>query len=134
MEEGDDAPSPLLDVRRNYLGATVHYSLDTRNSSIFPTQGIFWNLRGRAVWQVEDETNSYQNVNSNIAGYFSFGGSLKTTIAVRVGGSANFGDFEFYQAPRLGGFSTLRGYRRSRFAGDETFLSEYGHTNQTDGI
>jgi outer membrane protein assembly factor BamA len=118
---GNDAPSPLLDFRRNYIGGTVNYTLDTRNSEIFPTRGIIWNLGARAVWQIEDETNSYQNINSNIATYFSFGGSLRTTIALRAGGSANFGDFEFYQAPRLGGFATLRGYRRSRFAEDQTF-------------
>ncbi len=118
---GNEAPSPLLDFRRNYIGGTVNYTLDTRNSEIFPTRGIIWNLGAKAVWQMEDETDSYQNINSNIATYFSFGGSLRTTIALRAGGSANFGDFEFYQAPRLGGFATLRGYRRSRFAGDQTF-------------
>jgi len=118
---GDESPSPLLDSRRNYIGGTANYKLDTRNSEIFPTRGIIWNLGARAVWQIEDETKSYQNISSNLATYFSFGGSLRTTIALRVGGSANFGDFEFYQAPRLGGFATLRGYRRTRFAGDQTF-------------
>jgi len=118
---GSDSPSPLLDIRRNYIGGTVNYKLDTRNSDIFPTRGIIWNLGARAVWQIGDETNTYQNISSSISTYFSFGGSLRTTVALRAGGSANFGDFEFYQAPRLGGFATLRGYRRSRFAGDETF-------------
>jgi hypothetical protein len=120
IDRGADSESPLLDMRRNYLASNVHYALNTRNSDIFPIRGLHWVVDGRAVWQIGDEANRYQNISSNISTYFTFGGSLRTTVAIRAGGSANFGDFEFYQAPRLGGFNYLRGYRRARFAGDET--------------
>ena len=116
----ENSESPLLGQRRQYMGSTVNYTLDTRNSKLFATKGLVWNLGGKAMWQIGEEKNNYQNINSSFATYFTFGGSLRTTLALRVGGEASFGDFEFYQAPRLGGLSTLRGYRRSRFAGDET--------------
>ena len=121
IDRGSMSTAPLLDQRRNYIGTTVDYDVDSRNSGVFPIRGLHWKLGGRAVWQLDGETNSYQNLSSSLSGYFSFGGSLRTTLAVRVGGEANFGDFEFYQTPRLGGLSTLRGYKRGRFAGDEMF-------------
>ena len=116
-----DTSLPLLDERRHYIGGILTYSLDSRDAKSFPTRGLVWNLEGKAVWQQEDEQNEYQSLSSNLSFYFSFGGSLRTTVALRAGGQANFGEFEFYQAPRLGGFRTLRGYRRTRFAGDESF-------------
>jgi len=117
----DGTASQLLDRRRSYLATTAGYSLDSRDSKGFPKRGLVWNVDGKLVAQSDDEKNKYQSLSSNLSTYFTFQGSLQTTVAIRVGGQANFGDFEFYQAPRLGGLSTLRGYRRTRFAGDETF-------------
>ena len=118
---GNETSLPLLDQNRSYFGANIAYGLNLKNSNNFPTKGIAWNVAGKAVSQIGDEENSYQSIASDLSAYFTFGGSLRTTLALRVGGQANFGDFEFYQAPRLGGLHTLRGYRRARFAGDESF-------------
>ncbi len=112
---------PLLDVGRNYIGTDISYGLNSKDNNNFPTKGIAWNLGGKFVSQLGDEKNNYQSISSDFSAYLSFGGSLRTTLAVRVGGQANFGDFEFYQAARLGGLNNLRGYRRGRFAGDESF-------------
>jgi hemolysin activation/secretion protein len=38
-------------------------------------------------------------------------------ITSRIGGAANFGDYEFFQANTLGGEYNLRGYRKMRFSG-----------------
>jgi hypothetical protein len=111
----------LFDTNRHYIAGTLDYSLDSRDSKAFPTRGVRWNVAGKIVSQLQDEENDHQIVSSDLSMYFTFGGSLKTTLAVRVGGQANFGDFEFYQAPRLGGFNNLRGYRKVRFTGDESF-------------
>ncbi|MEM7551302.1 MAG: BamA/TamA family outer membrane protein [Bacteroidota bacterium] len=111
----------LLDNSRNYLGAKIDYTLDLTDSKGFPTSGIKFNFSGKAVIQIDDEENDYQSLSSDLSAYFTLKGSLQTTLAVRVGGAANFGDFEFYQAPRLGGLTNLRGYGRARFTGDESF-------------
>lgn len=118
---GSDAAVPLLDRTRSYVGMNLNYGLNLKNSNYFPTKGIAWNVAGKLVTQTNYEENDYQSIASDFSAYFTFGGSLKTTLALRVGGQANFGDFEFFQAPRLGGFQNLRGYRRGRFAGDESF-------------
>ncbi len=117
----DQSDLPLLDLGRRYIGTNISYGLNLKDSDNFPTKGVSWNLGGKLVSQLGDEKNNYQSITTDFSAYFSFGGSLRTTLAVRVGGQANFGDFEFYQAARLGGLNNLRGYRRGRFAGDESF-------------
>ena len=47
--------------------------------------------------------------------------SSSITLAARVGGANNFGDFEFYQANTLGGNENLRGFRNYRFSGKSSF-------------
>lgn len=42
----------------------------------------------------------------------------KVVFATRIAAGHNFGDYEFYQAQILDGNSNLRGYRKTRFAGD----------------
>ena len=43
------------------------------------------------------------------------------TFSHRTGGSTIFGEYEFYQASRLGGSENLRGYWRDRFTGKTSF-------------
>ncbi len=42
-------------------------------------------------------------------------------IANRVGYGKSFGDYQFYQAQTLGALENLRGYRKDRFTGGESF-------------
>lgn len=52
--------------------------------------------------------------------YLSLTADPRFVLALRVGGAANLGSYEFYQANTLGGKSNLRGYRSRRFSGDHT--------------
>lgn len=113
--------SPLLNVNRHYIGANFDYTLDTRDDKFFPIGGFRFHVDGRVVGQLGDEENSYQQIKSDAAFYLGTGGTFNTTLAVRVGGTATFGDFEFYQGARLGGISNNRGYRKLRFVGDHNF-------------
>lgn len=116
---GDGSASPLLDKRRNYLGGELDYAVDNTDSKFIPTRGFRFNFGAKVVKQLGDESNTFQHLSSNISIYASTGGTFKTTFAARIGGAANFGDFEFYQAVKLGGTTNNRGYRKFRFAGDE---------------
>ena len=55
--------------------------------------------------------------------YWTPSGEGRLTLVGRVGGRAVWGDAPFYELAFLGGESSLRGYRRNRFAGDQ---SAYG--------
>ena len=113
-------PDAFLNDRRNYLGATFDYSIDTRNNQFIPSRGFKWSVGTALVWQVDDERFNYQQINSNFSFYLGSGGPLNPVLAFRIGGTVNFGDFQFYQSARIGGTSNLRGYRKFRFAGDES--------------
>ena len=56
--------------------------------------------------------------------YWSFKEPSRTTLATRVGFQHAFDDFEFFQAARLDGFNTLRGFSRYRFAGKTSFYHQ----------
>jgi len=43
----------------------------------------------------------------------------RTVLALRFGGIMNSGDYDFIDAPSLGGKTNLRGYPANRFYGDE---------------
>ena len=118
---GSDSESPLLDVPRSYLGGFLSYTYDSRDNANLPKRGFYFNAEGTVASQISDEENNYQRLTSEAAFYISTGGTLNTTLAVRVGGSTLSGDVEFYQANYLGGGNGLRGYRIYRFTGDQTF-------------
>ncbi|MCA6077923.1 BamA/TamA family outer membrane protein [Fulvivirga sedimenti] len=120
---GEESEFPLLDTRRHYAGARIGYDLDLRDSEIFPRLGVFWKNELTVAYQLNDEKFSHQRFGSDLSFYFTVGGGLRVTFAGRIGGQVNRGEFEFYQAARLGGLSNLRGYRKLRFAGDEAFYT-----------
>jgi hypothetical protein len=63
--------------------------------------------------------SSFVRINTAFTFYHSF--SKKFTVAHRTGGSAIFGDHEFYHGATLGGEENLRGYWRTRFNGKYSF-------------
>ncbi len=120
---GDESEIPLLETTRNYAGMRALYQLDLRDNEFFPKEGLYLDLELAAVRQIGDEKNQFQRIRSSLSAYFTFGGALRTTIAGRAGGQANFGTYEFYQAARLGGTMNLRGYRKFRFTGRQAFYT-----------
>jgi hemolysin activation/secretion protein len=66
----------------------------------------------------------YQVVRSQAATYLTLGGSVKPTLALRIGGDKLWGPHPFFDAAFVGGASTVRGWREQRFAGD---ASLYGN-------
>ncbi|MEM0940470.1 MAG: BamA/TamA family outer membrane protein [Bacteroidota bacterium] len=121
----EDGELSLFDNERWYVGPHINYSLDNTDLNGFPSRGLRWNVSARAMNQLSDEENSYQSVNSDVSAFITLAksGSFQATFAQRVGGGANFGDFEFFQAQRLGGVNHVRGFARARFTGDEMFFS-----------
>ena len=120
---GEESEMPLLDNRRHYTGLKLNYEFNLTDSRRFPRRGIRWQNDVVLGFQLGDERFRHQRLSSNAAFYYTFGGGIKATIAGRIGGQVNFGEYEFYQSARLGGLSNLRGYRKLRFAGDEAFYT-----------
>ena len=112
-------------IRRTdqYVGLFGELNFDRRDNRGLPTSGILWNNRFRTLGDIDDDDNSVASFNSELAFYHSFRFPARVTFAVRVGGGWNFGDYEFYNAQILDGPGELRGFRRTRFYGDQKFFS-----------
>ncbi len=113
----------LLDIQRHYVALYANYTFDNTNNEFMPQQGIKWNLFLIGLEDVDrkDKDVDYQRVRTDFSYYYTFGRFLKSTLALRVGGIATNGEFEFYHAAKIGGSNTFRGVRKFRFAGEHSF-------------
>ncbi|MCK5469247.1 MAG: BamA/TamA family outer membrane protein, partial [Cyclobacteriaceae bacterium] len=113
----------LLDVQRHYLALYGSYTFDKTNSQYFPLDGLKWNIFIIGLEDIDDKELdvNYQRIRSDISYYYTFGRFLKTTLALRAGGSYTNGEFEFYHAAKSGGSNTFRGVRKFRFYGQHSF-------------
>ena len=113
--------SATLYKARSYAGAQVVAVIDDRNSKIMPSRGINWQTRFTAYGGMNHVSNNYSQLNSDLSLFTSFNSRANLVIATRVGYGKTFGDYAFYQAQFLGEQDNLRGYRKYRYAGDESF-------------
>jgi hemolysin activation/secretion protein len=67
------------------------------------------------------ERSTFTRIRSDLAAFLTFRKPHRAVIALRAGGSVNFGDYQFFQASSLGGSTNLRGFRSTRFSGDASF-------------
>jgi hypothetical protein len=109
----------LADVaqKKNYLGAQLHFRIDTRNSAVTPTRGFFWNSSIKTLNGLNNDSRNTTAMSSSMSFYMSFSKNPVLVLATRIGGGISTGDFEFFQAQYLDGTKNLRGLRKYRFAG-----------------
>jgi len=101
--------------RKNYGTVRAGYEFSTINNPLFPTKGIKISSGSEYVQSLKETDKNYVRLFTEVSVYNSFG---PVTVASRAGVSSNMGnDYEFFQANTLGNFTTLRGYRKDRFAG-----------------
>jgi hypothetical protein len=100
------------------VGATLEFSVDTRNAVVAPTRGVRVSARVSytpEVWSVD--RGAFGAVDGTLAAYVSAFGN-KQTLAARAGGRKIWGAFPVHDAAFLGGPETIRGFTTDRFAGD----------------
>ncbi|AKD53735.1 BamA/TamA family outer membrane protein [Spirosoma radiotolerans] len=105
-----------------YGGLKAGFTVDTRNNPLLTTRGLFWRTSLTAYKGLNAQSNSFTQLQSDLSFYASVRLPALVTIATRVGTSLNLSDnYEFFQASTLGGLTNLRGFRRTRFAGENAF-------------
>ncbi len=112
-------PATLF-AAKQYAGARVGVDVVSPDARAPFPQGIAWQTELTALRPLNAAARPLTQLTSELALYRSFRFPVHLTLALRVGGAANFGDYEFFQAAALGGLSNLRGYRRTRFAGTQS--------------
>ena len=116
------APSDNLFDKQNFYGAQAKYVYENKDDVTFPTLGMLFSIEA-----------GFRN-NFNTSKGFGFiipelGFTHKMTpqgqvvLATKLRSHINLGDdFEFYQGAVLGDQTGLRGYRRERFTGKQSFV------------
>jgi outer membrane protein assembly factor BamA len=101
------------------IGGAATILVDLRDDPVYPMLGVRAEAGGRFFPAVADVQESFGVVSGEVAGYL---GTRKIpgspVLAARVGGAKGLGDPPFFEAPALGGKSSLRGFSRERFNGD----------------
>jgi len=125
---GDFLSAEGLDIAGqtfNYLGGTLHLEVDTRKDKTVPKAGILWDNEINAFYGLDGGSGDFHQFNSSLALYLSFRLPARLTFATRVGYGANLGDYPFFMGQTLGGKYQIRGYRKTRFYGDERFYNNF---------
>ena len=114
----EDFPDADLGKWAYYPGLRLGYHIDTRNDKRMTFYGLHWRNSIEFITKIKDSHIGYTRIATDFALFQTVGGSQKTILGLRVGGTATIGNYEFYQSADLGGKSNLRGHRRLRFSGD----------------
>ncbi|MEP7107340.1 MAG: BamA/TamA family outer membrane protein [Ferruginibacter sp.] len=112
-----DYPASLLYENKIYAGFIAGAEMDTRNSLILPSNGIYWNTTIKGMHETGGEKSNYGNLLSEFSVYLAPFKTEGFVIANRIGGGTAVGKPAFFQQLYLGGKQTLRGFHTNRFAG-----------------
>jgi len=117
----DAGLDPEVFETQDYGGFNLGYLYDTRDSETLPTRGMYWNTESSFNYDLDLESKTFNQLRSDLAVFLTFRKPHRAVIALRAGGSVNFGDYQFFQASSLGGSTNLRGFRSTRYSGDASF-------------
>lgn len=118
-----DAP-PLVSVndwelqRQDIVGASVDYVYNNKDSEVYPSRGI--EFKAGASWNssVNDDRINFVKLGSEVKFYLPLNFLRKqATLNFRSGIETNIGDYAFFQASFLNGFTNFRGIQRNRLSG-----------------
>ena len=109
---------PDADLYKNkiYVGLVTGITVDTRNNTQFPTQGIYWNTSIKAMQQLNGSRFAYGQFLSEI-NFYTAPYNNNFVIANRTGFGVMGGKPSFFQLLYLGRAQTMRGFHTNRFAG-----------------
>ena len=117
VSEDADVPADVFDTK--YFGGLKfgfnYYNVDDR---IIPHRGVSFLTSATYQTNLSDSDRQFGALRAELAIYQNLDRKQNIIFATRFGFGYNSGDeFEFWQAPSLGGRESLRGYRAERFYG-----------------
>ena len=120
--EGITTPNNRLFDKQDFYGAHAKYVYDVKDNETFPTLGMLFGLEAGFKQNVST-SNGFTYLIPELAFDYKIVPEGQIVLATKLRSHINFGDnFEFYQAANLGDQTGLRGYRRERFSGKQSFV------------
>lgn len=106
------------------FGARAYARLDLRDLPTNPRRGLMLELSGEVVpkgWDVEER---FESAHALLAGYISLPSGWSPMLYVRAGARRVWGRYPWFEAARVGGSRTLRGYSTGRYMGDAAVFGQ----------
>ncbi len=99
--------------------------IDFLDNSSFPTAGAKLNVKHRLAKLLNGEKQTYGYTEVALIEYYSFEIIKEATLAIKVGGSYNYGETPFYHLSNLGNNNNLRTYASNLFLGTSSVYSNF---------
>lgn len=107
--------------RKHFITTDIIYKYQNTDHPIIPSKGFRFMSSAAYTYNLSDADRSFTRLSSDAVVYIPVVKFI--SLAVRVGGAANIGDAEFYQLNMLGSHENLRGFRKYRFYGKQSFYN-----------
>ena len=112
----------IYDFKRNhFIGADITYKYQNTDHPIIPSKGFKFSASAAYTYNLNAPDNSFTRLSSDASVYIPLVKFI--SLGIRAGGATNIGDAEFYQLNILGSHDNLRGYRKWRFYGKQSFYN-----------
>lgn len=115
--------SATVDRAKAHLGLRAEYVLDQRDDARLPAYGAFVRVVAEGFAGLNRAAASYGRVMPELALYKSLNVRKTLVLSDRLGGGFSLGRTTFYQSLFLGGEGNLLGYRKYRFAGQQSLYN-----------
>ena len=107
--------------RKHFVSGNMTYRYQKTDHPIIPEKGFRFLSSAAYIYNFNKPDHSFTRLTSDAAVYIPVWKFI--SLAVRAGGAANIGDAEFYQLNILGSHDNLRGFRKYRFYGKQSFYN-----------
>jgi hypothetical protein len=126
ISDYDNETDDIFD-RKLQLGLKFQFNYENSDNPLIPTSGTKFNSSLGWEKDVLGDNINFAKLNVSSSFYYSLDKRQFFTLALRLGTTHNWGNFQFYDGAILGGSangsqSTIRGYRAERFYGNTSFF------------
>lgn len=110
--------------QKNFLSYQSSYQYQSFDDAINPVRGMDFKVELGGTMNVENSDQNFVFLNPHLEFYNALSKHKKWVLRTKVASQLLFNDdYEFYQGARLGARNGLRGYRRDRFIGKQSLVS-----------
>ncbi|MEM6396399.1 MAG: hypothetical protein AAF741_08635 [Bacteroidota bacterium] len=118
-------------TNQNFTGVRTNFSFNNLARPTMPDNGVKINLGGQWNTQLDDGFDrDFTRLSGDVSIYRLFGKQF-FGVATRIGVEHIDGEFDFFQAPELGGRTNFRAVRSERFLGQTVFYQNVDIRLQT---
>jgi outer membrane protein assembly factor BamA len=100
-----------------YVGLAAEFNVDGTDSLAVTRSGVKWLNRASLNQGVLNSNNFFATLETEVSYFYTINSSGSLSLAFRLGGGSNIGDFEVYHARYISGRHNVRGFAKNRFAG-----------------